>query len=136
MRDVAKIRSGEDLTPSQLSLMWGAYTVFERLAPAPILEKIIDTPLHADSRLGSSYAAPRRPGGARPDPPETIDNVHTLIGWLQPCAHVPRRGTYAYRQVIDAPAAIAEVAQGEIQAFTTAPCAKWSKGRTTRGNRW
>ncbi len=97
--------------------MWGAYTVFERLAPAPILEKIIDTPLHANSRLGSSYADPRRPGGACPDPPQTVDNVHALIGWLKRRAYVPRRGTDAYRQVIDAVAAIAEVAQGEIQTL-------------------
>jgi hypothetical protein len=119
-RDVAKIRSGEDLSPSQLSLMWGAYTVFERLAPAPILDKIIGTPLHADSRLGGSYADPRRPRGACPDPPDTIDNVHALIGWLKRRAYVPRRGTYAYRQVLDALSAIAGVAQGEIQTLATA----------------
>jgi hypothetical protein len=119
-RDVAKIRSGESLSPSQSSRMWGAYTVFERLAPASVLEQVIGTPLHANSRLGSSYADPRRPGSACPDPPPHVDNVHALIGWLKRRAFVPRRGTDAYRQVIGAVAAIAEVAQGQIQALETA----------------
>lgn len=119
-RDVAKIRSGESLTPGQLSLMWGAYTVFERLVPVSVLEKITGTPLHANSRLGSSYADPRRPGGTCPDPPQHVDNVHALIGWLKRRAYVPRRGTDAYRQVIGAVAAIAEVAQSQIQTLEAA----------------
>ena len=64
--------------------MWGAYTVFERLVPAAVLEKIMGTPLCMPSaRLGSSYADPRSTGSTCPDPPATVDNVHALIGWLK-----------------------------------------------------
>ena len=119
-RDVAKIRDGEHLAPSQLALVWGAYTVFERLAPPAVLAEIIATPLHANSRLGSSYADPRRPRGTCPDPPPNVDNVHALIGWLKRRGYVPRRGTDAYRQVSGAVASIAGVAQSEIQALQEA----------------
>jgi hypothetical protein len=119
-RDLGKIRSGEDLPGSQLPLMWGAYTVFERSAPAPVLEKIIDTPLHASARLGSSYADPRRPRSTCPDPPETVDNVHALIGWLKRRGYVPRRGSQAYRQVIEAITAIGDSARGEIETLEKA----------------
>ena len=119
-REAARIRSGEDLTPSQLSLMWGAYTVFERLAPASVLGKILDTPLHASAKRGVSYANPRQPDVACPDPPETVDNVHALIGWLKRRALVPRRGTAAYRQVTDAMTAIAQVAESETQTLAAA----------------
>ena len=43
---------------------------------------------------------PRQPDAACPDPPETVDNVHALIGWLKRRGFVPRRGTAAYRQVL------------------------------------
>jgi hypothetical protein len=119
-RDVVKIRSGEDLTPSQLSLMWGAYSVFERLAPAAVVAKIVATPLHASARLGLSYADPRRPDVACADPPETVGNVHALIAWLKAHLYVPRRGTEAYRQVIEALGAIADVAQTQIQMLEQA----------------
>ncbi len=116
-RDLAKIRDGEELTPSQLALAWAAYRVFERAAPAATLEQIIDTPLHAAARLGSSYVDPRRPRGTCPDPPETVDNVYALIGWLKRRGYVPRRGSPAYRQVIGAIAAVAESARSQVQVL-------------------
>ena len=119
-REVARIRSGEDLTPGQLSLMWGAYTVFERLTPASVLGKIVDTPLQESAKRGASYVNPRQPDSACPDPPETVDNVHALISWLKRRSFVPRRGTAAYRQILDAMSAIAAVAESEIQTLSAA----------------
>ena len=109
-----------DLTPAQLALMWGAYTVFERLTPASVLGKIVDTPLHDSAKRGTSYADPRQPDAVCPDPPETVDNVHALIGWLKRRSLVPRRGTAAYRQVMDAMSAIAAVAESEVQSLGAA----------------
>jgi len=119
-RHAAKIRDGEDLSAGQTTLMWAAFTVFERLAPAAVLETSIDTPLHPTARLGPSYADPRHPHLTCPDPPDSVDNVHALIGWLKRCNYVPRRGTHAYRQVIEALTAIAEVAPTQIQALRQA----------------
>ncbi|MHB0957508.1 MAG: hypothetical protein ACYC6N_20695 [Pirellulaceae bacterium] len=119
-RSAALIRSGEDLTHGQLVRMWGAYTVFERLAPVSVLGKIADTPLHATAKWGSSYVNPRQPQSACPDPPETVENVHALIGWLKRRGFVPRRGTAAYGQVIDAMSAIASVAESQVQSLTAA----------------
>ncbi len=116
-RAAAKIRSGEDLPASQLSLMWGAYTVFERLVPAAVLDELINTQLHASAQLGRSYANPRQIEQPCPDPPEDVENVLALISWLRHHRFVPRRGTQAYRQVVGAFAKLAAVATTEIEAL-------------------
>ncbi len=109
----AKIRSGEALPASQLSLMWGGYTVFERLAPVTVLMELTDTTLHSSAKLGQCYADPRQADQAVPGPPPDVDNVLALIRWLRECRYVPRRGTQAYRQVIEAFAKIAAIAVTE-----------------------
>lgn len=116
-RAASKIRSGEDLAPSQLALMWGGYTVFERLAPASVLQELIDTSLPATAREGRNYVDTRHPDQRCPDPPADVDNVLALIGWLKRHWFVPRRGTEAYRQVIGAFSKIASVATKEIQSL-------------------
>jgi hypothetical protein len=116
----AKIRSGEDLRFTSLSLMWGAYTVFERLAPAKVIEQLSKRPLEDSARRGESYADPRRPHRTCPDPPANVKNVLALISWLKKQQFVPRRGTAAYRQVVAAFAAIANVAQQQIAVLQNA----------------
>ena len=113
----AKIRSGETLPASQLSLMWGGYTVFERLVPVTVLNELTDTTLHSSAKLGRSYADPRQADQAAPDPPPDVDNVLALICWLRERRYVPRRGTQAYRQVIEAFAKIAAIAATESAAL-------------------
>ncbi len=113
----AKIRSGEDLPASQLSLMWAGYTVFERLVPATVLEDLMNTSLHASARQGRSYVDPRQPDRPCPDPPQEVDNLLALIAWLRRHRLVPRRGTHAYQQVIGGFAKIAAVATTEIETL-------------------
>ncbi len=119
-RAAASIRSGEDLPLSQLNLMWGAYTVFERMAPVTVLQELADTPLPESARAGREYADPGRRHAACCDVPPEIDNVHALIGWLKRRRYVPRRGTSAYRLLLAAFAAIAASAATEMAALQTA----------------
>jgi hypothetical protein len=114
-KSAAKIRSGEDLRPSQLALMWAGYTVFERLTPVSVLDELSLTALHPTVRDGCSYADPRQPEVTCPSVPQEIDNVLALIGWLKHEQLVPRRGTHAYRQVIGAFSRIAGCAATEIE---------------------
>ena len=79
----AKVRSGEDLQASQLSLMWAGYTVLERLTPADVLEKIASTPLHRSIHDPQSYHNPRAPKTPSPAPPEQLDSSLALISWLR-----------------------------------------------------
>jgi hypothetical protein len=115
----AKIRSGEDLPASQLNLMWGGYTVFERLTPVSVIEELSNIPLHPEARRGASYAAAEsnRPC---PDPPAEVSNVLGLISWLRRHRLVPRRGTHAYRQVVSAFARIASVAETQTEQLRSA----------------
>jgi len=126
-RAASKIRSGEDLAPSQLALMWAGYTVFERLAPASVLEKLTENPLHGSAKDGRSFVDLRHPDQPCPDPPEDVNNVLGLISWLKGRSFVPRRGTEAYRQVVDAFSEIASVANEEIQ-FLRSNLAALEKG--------
>lgn len=116
-RAAAKIRSGEDLSASQLALMWGGYTVFERMVPASVLQELTDTSLHAKAHDGQSYVDPMNPDQACLDPPSHVNNVLALIGWLKQHRFVPRRGTEAYRQVVGAFATIASVATTQIESL-------------------
>lgn len=119
-RAIAMIRSGEDLTSQQLVAVWAAYRVFERMAPAATLETLIKTPLHPDVRAGASYVDVARPGQPCHDLPESVDNVHALIGWLKRHRYVPRRGTRAYSQLIQAMSVVADAAPAEIEKLRTA----------------
>ncbi len=119
-RAAAKIRSGEDLPASQVSLMWGAYTVFERMAPDTVIQDLTSETLHETARRGVSFADPRHGEQPCPDPPDTIENVHALLGWLKRRRFVPRRGTHAYQQVVAAFAKIASVADAQIQSLQAA----------------
>lgn len=116
-RAASKIRSGEDLSAGQLALMWGGYTVFERLTPVAVLQELTDTALHATARDGASYADAKNPDQPCPDPPPEVDNLLALIGWLKNHRFVPRRGTQAYRQVIGAFSKIAAVATTQIESL-------------------
>ncbi|MFO7904684.1 MAG: hypothetical protein ACQESR_12880 [Planctomycetota bacterium] len=116
-RAASKIRSGEDLSASQLALMWGGYTVFERLTPVSVLQELTDTALHPTAGDGQSYADAMNPDQPCPDPPHEVDNVLALIGWLKEHRFVPRRGTQAYRQVIGAFSKIAAVATTQIESL-------------------
>lgn len=116
----SKIRSGEDLPASQLSLMWGGYTIFERMTPAAVLEELTTTALHPTAHDGSSYANPRHLDAPCPGPPQQVDNVLALIGWLRRNQLVPRRGTHAYRQVIGAFSKIAASAATEAETLRSA----------------
>jgi hypothetical protein len=119
-RTIAQIRDGEDLTRGQLTLVWAAYRVFERATPASTLETMIGTPLHPTARQGVSYVNVAHPDQPCGDPPESVDNVHGLIGWLKRHRYVPRRGTQAYAQVMGALAAVAGVAETEIEKLEAA----------------
>jgi len=116
-RDMAKIRSGEPITPSQLARMWAAYTVFERAAPPDVIDKLIHTNLEPATLQGGSYVNVRHPEQPCPDPPESVDNVHGLIQWLRRHRYVPRHGTGAYQQVISAFYAIGNVATVQNQTL-------------------
>ncbi len=116
----AKIRSGEDLPPSQLNLMWGAYTVFERMAPVAALQQIVDTALPEDARAGSQYANLVHPEEHCGAVPPDVGNVHALLSWLRHHRYLPRRGTRAYRLVTTAFAQVATSAATEIQQLENA----------------
>jgi hypothetical protein len=117
VRNLAKIRGGEDVTATQLTLLWAAYRVFERSVPAETLEKILNTPLHDESRQGCSYVDPHLPQRPCPNPPDSVDNVHALIAWLQQHRFLPRRGTAAYRQVMAALTTFGDYAASEVAAL-------------------
>jgi hypothetical protein len=112
---ISRIRSGEDLSSDQLSRMWAAFTVFERMAPPATIEELSGTGVHAGGREATGYVNVRRPEVPCSAPPASIDNVHALIGWIKRQGYVPRRGTHAYRQVIAAMARIADVANSQIK---------------------
>lgn len=114
-QSAAKISSGEDLSASQLTLMWAGYTVFERLAPATVLDELAQLQLPEEARDGSYFADPRFPGQRCPDAPPETRSVLTLIGWLQRNRLVPRRGTEPYRHVVNAFHRVASVAAEESQ---------------------
>lgn len=119
-RAASKIRDGEDLSPSQTSLMWGGYTIFERLAPLRVIKELTATPLHPEARSGHSYALPQHLDHLCNDPPSHIDNVLELISWLRRQHLVPRRGTHAYHQIVEAFSKIAAVAETEVGSLRTA----------------
>jgi len=114
-RDIAKLRSGQDLDAGQLSRAWAAYTVFERLAPVDVVATMINEPLSPSATRGSSYADPRQLDRICPDPPPQVNNVHALLQWLKKRRFVVRRGTQAYRQVLAAVHGVAAVAPAEIE---------------------
>jgi hypothetical protein len=118
-RDLARIRSGEDLDPSQLARVWGAYSVFERAVPAATLEQIMAMPLDASSRPGTNFADVRRPERSCPAVPDTVDNAHALLAWMKRRGLVPRRGSAAYRQVLQAIGELAAFATQEISSLET-----------------
>jgi len=120
IRDAVKIRSGEDLPPSQLSRVWAAYTVLERWAPTDALSRMLSTPLHASARSGSSFADPVDPTRTCPDLPQHVDNVHGLLDWLKHNKLVARRGTAAYRHVLEATSILNAGATAEIEKLTAA----------------
>ncbi len=119
-RSAAKIRSGEDLPSSQLGPMSGAYTVFERLAPADVLIELSEQSVSDAGRSGAALARPGHPDQPCPAVPDQVQNVLSLITWLRRRRLVPRRGTLAYRWVIAAFARVASVAETEIQRLQTA----------------
>ncbi|MCU0959792.1 MAG: hypothetical protein MUF48_06775 [Pirellulaceae bacterium] len=119
-RALARIRSGEDLDPADLPLVWGAYTVFERAVPAATLERLMAMPLAASSRPGANFADVRRPTRSCPAVPDTVDNVHALLAWLKRRGLVPRRGSAAYRQALQAIGTLADFAAAEVTSLTSA----------------
>ncbi len=116
----SKIQNGEDLPLSQLNLMWGAFTVFERMAPASVIEDLANTPVPETARSGSEYADPNCRDKPCSSVPPGIDSVHALIGWLKHRRYVPRRGTSAYRLLLAAFSQVAASAATEIAALETA----------------
>ncbi len=119
-RELARLRSGEDLDPAHLPRVWAAYTVFERAVPAATLERLVTVPLDAASRPGENFADLRRPGRTCPAVPDSVDNVHALLAWLKHEGLVPRRGSAAYRQVLAAIGLLAGFAAAEVTALQAA----------------
>lgn len=119
-RDLARIRSGEDLDPTQLARMWGAYTILERAVPAATLDQVLAMPLDAASRPGTNFVDVRRPERACPAVPDSVDNVHALLAWMKRRQLVPRRGSAAYRQTLRALGALAAFATQETTSLETA----------------
>lgn len=101
-RDIAKIRDGERLSPSQLDKVWAAYTVFQRAVPPSTLEQLIATEVDAAAVEPDSYVDIRHPDQPCRRPPASVTNVHGLIQWLRRNRYVPRCGTIAYQQVMRA----------------------------------
>jgi hypothetical protein len=120
VRSAAKIRNAEDIPPNELTRMWAAFTVLERLAPAAIIARLGETRLATESRGAANYARPGHPQFGCPDLPESIANVHALIGWLKRNRFVPRRGMPAYKQIVTAFTDTAAVAGSQIDQLQTA----------------
>lgn len=120
IRDAVKLRSGEDLPPSQLPRVWAAYTVLERCTPVDSLTRMLSTPLNAEARAGSNFADPARPDRDCPDVPPQVDNVQGLLAWMKENQIVARRGTTAYRHVLEALSILNAGAAAEVGRLTTA----------------
>ena len=120
VRDAVKLRSGEDLPPSQLPRVWAAYTVLERWAPADSLTRMLSTPLQASARSGSNFADPAKPDRICPDVPPQVDNVQGLLAWMKDNRIVARRGTAAYRHVLEGLSLLNAGAAAEIENLTAA----------------
>jgi hypothetical protein len=119
-KSAAKIRNAEEIPPNELTRMWAAFTVLERLAPAAVIAQLVDTQLVAQSRGGENFVLPARPDARCPDLPDSVQNVHALIGWLKKNRFVPRRGTKAYQQIITAFSDVASVARTHIEQLKSA----------------
>lgn len=119
-RDLARLRSGEDLDPAGLTRAWAAYTVFERAVPAATLQQLIATPVDASSRSGENFADPRRPEQPCPAVPDSVENVHALLAWMKQHRLVPRRGSTAYRQVLEALGLLADFPAQQVASLEQA----------------
>ena len=119
-KSAAKIRNAEEIPPNELTRMWAAFTVFERLAPVAVIQQLVDAQLVAESRSGENFVLPTRPNVRCPDLPDSVQNVHALIGWLKKNRFVPRRGTRAYHQLIAAFSDVASVAGTHIKELKSA----------------
>ena len=116
-KSAAKIRNAEEIPPNELTRMWAAFTVLERLAPAAVIQQLVDTRLVSESRGGENFVLPARPDARCPDLPDSVQNVHALMGWLKKNRFVPRRGTQAYQQIIAAFSDVASVARDAHRAI-------------------
>ena len=117
IRDAVKVRSGEDLPPSQMSRVWAAFTVLERLAPAEALTRMLSTSLHPTARAGGNFADPTDPARTCPDLPPHVDNVHGLLVWLKHHRLMARRGSAAYRHVLEAMSILNAASRGGSRVF-------------------
>jgi hypothetical protein len=114
-RDLLKFRSGEGLEPSQATRMWAAYTVFERLVPIAVVHAMIDTDLDTQARAADNYVNLRKPEATCQPPPQEVQNVHALLAWLRRRRYMPKRGSHAYRQVMEAIGNMVGAADTEIK---------------------
>jgi hypothetical protein len=132
-RSAAKIRNAEDIPPGELTRMWAAFTVLERLAPAAAIEQLGATQVQTESRSAENFARPGAPDVDGPSLPTSINNVHGMIGWLKRNRLVPRRGMPAYRQIVAAFSEVAAVARTDVDRMRAA-LAELEQGTFDRWN--
>lgn len=120
VRDAVKLRSGEDLPASQLPRVWAAYTVLERWAPADSLTRMLSTPLQTAARAPSNFVDPVNPHQTCPEVPPHVDNIQGLLAWMKDQRVLARRGSAAYRHVLEALAMLNAGAATEIERLTNA----------------
>lgn len=120
VRDAVKLRSGEDLPQSQLPRVWAAYTVLERWAPADSLARMLSTPVQAAARLPDNFTDPADPTRKCPEVPQHVDNIQGLLAWMKENLILARRGSAAYRHVVEALAMLNAGAAAEVQRLSAA----------------
>ena len=114
-RNAAYIQNGDDMTRSRMQLMWAAYKVFERMVPIDQLEQTMQLDLHPGARKGTQYVNKAEPSEDCHDIPDHIDNAHMLVGYIKRRHYLPIRGTQAHRHILKVFAAIADVAQAQLE---------------------
>lgn len=113
-KKAAMIREGDHLDIQLVGALWQGYEYFSKLVPSSILDQIMDTQIDSRAREANNFVLLRDKTTPCINVPTDLANVIELIEWMRGQHYMPKRGKYAYRQIIDAFGLIAGVADIEI----------------------